>query len=188
MIAEIVGRINSGGYDNPKVEELLTGLADKLSRTSGKKQYGYLKVDVKNMVNSIVEEMAKDERISSRYDLWYEQKFETFPTYTDTMPDKLPLSQNPDFKTIRNAVITEATNIVLDRQTFEDEDISDEHTPEPDYTETESAEPSPPPSKKINGRNMLWENCTSTAEMWSVIRKKHSPCSQHQRNKAMFMR
>ncbi|MDD4493562.1 MAG: MobP3 family relaxase, partial [Eubacteriales bacterium] len=147
LIAEIVGKINSGGYDNPQVEEMLTRLAEKLSHTSGKKQYGYLKPDVKDMVNAIVDTLADDERIAKLYDLWYEQKFETFRTYTDTMPDKLPLSQNPDFKTIRNAVVAEVMNIVFDRHTFEDENIIDEQTPEPDDNETESADPPPPPDE-----------------------------------------
>ena len=42
VIAEIVSRINSGAYDNPVVENMLLELADRLQKTSGKKQYGYL--------------------------------------------------------------------------------------------------------------------------------------------------
>ena len=42
LVAEIVSQINSGDYDNPMVEKLLRRLSDKLSRVSGKKQYGYL--------------------------------------------------------------------------------------------------------------------------------------------------
>lgn len=54
VIAEIVSRINSGAYDNPALENKLLDLADRLSKTSGKKQYGYLKADVKAIVNGIV--------------------------------------------------------------------------------------------------------------------------------------
>ena len=40
LITEIVDQINSGVYDNPKVEEMFRELADRLYHTSGKKQYG----------------------------------------------------------------------------------------------------------------------------------------------------
>ena len=44
--AEIVAQINSGTYRNSRVEALLVDLSERLSRTSGKKVYGYLKADV----------------------------------------------------------------------------------------------------------------------------------------------
>lgn len=87
VIAEIVSKINSGTYDNPKLEEMLLQFADRLSKTSGKKQYGYLKDDVKAIVNRIVDELASDERIASLYDLWYEQKEEILLTYTQELAD-----------------------------------------------------------------------------------------------------
>lgn len=52
VIAEIVSRINSGAYDNPVLENKLLELADRLSKTSGKKQYGYLKTDVKAVLSA----------------------------------------------------------------------------------------------------------------------------------------
>ena len=60
IIAEIVGKINAGAYDNPDMEKLLTELTGRLSKTGGKKVYGYLKEDVKAIVNRIVEELAND--------------------------------------------------------------------------------------------------------------------------------
>lgn len=115
VIAEIVSKINSGTYDNPKLEEMLLQLADRLSKTSGKKQYGYLKDDVKAIVNRIVDELAADDRIASLYDLWYEQKEEILLTYTQELPNRIPLVDNPEFKTVKNAVIQEAINILADR-------------------------------------------------------------------------
>lgn len=144
IVSEIIRRINSEGYENPTVEKLFLSLADKLSRSSGKKQYGYLKADVKTLVDSIVDELSKDNRISELYSLWYEEKYAVLRNYTDELPSQIPLTHNTEFKSVRNAVITEAMNIILDRQTFEDEEVSDEQTPEPDDTETESADPPSP--------------------------------------------
>ncbi|MGM9587210.1 MAG: MobP3 family relaxase, partial [Candidatus Limivicinus sp.] len=110
-ISDIVAQINAGTYQNPRIEELLIRLADRLSRTAGKKVYGYLKPDVKAIVDQIVAELAGDENIRKLYDLWYEQREDVLRTYTDTFPERVPLEQNKEFKSIRNAVIQEALKI-----------------------------------------------------------------------------
>ena len=110
-ISDIVAQINAGTYQNPRIEELLIRLADRLSRTTGKKVYGYLKPDVKAIVDQIVAELAGDDNIRKLYDLWYEQQEDVLRTYTDTFPDRVPLEQNKEFKSIRNAVIQEALKI-----------------------------------------------------------------------------
>lgn len=116
VLAEIVSQINAGGYSNPQLEELLLQLARRLSRAKGKKVYGYLKADVKSIVDSIVDEIAKDNRISTLYDLWYEQRENVLRTYNGDLPERVPLSQNKEFKSVKNAVIQEAMNIVVNHQ------------------------------------------------------------------------
>lgn len=110
-ISEIVEQINTGTYRNPQVESLLIQLSDRLSRTTGKKVYGYLKPDVKAIVDQIVAELAGDENIQKLYDLWYEQREDVLRTYTDTFPERIPLERNKEFKSIRNTVIQEALKI-----------------------------------------------------------------------------
>lgn len=122
IMDKIVAEINSGTYDNPLLEEKLLLLSDKLSRTSGKKIYGYLKADVKSLIDSIVDLIADDERVSKLYDLWYEQKFSIIRTYTDAMPDKIPLSQNKEFKSVKNMIITQAMNISTEKDISADDD------------------------------------------------------------------
>lgn len=116
VLTEIISQINAGGYPNQHLEELLLQFARRLSRTKGKKVYGYLKADVKSIVDSIVDELAKDNRISTLYDLWYEQREKVLRTYNSNLPGRVPLSQNKDFKSIKNAVIQEAMNLILDSQ------------------------------------------------------------------------
>lgn len=122
IMDKIVSQINSGIYDNPLLEEKLLLLADKLSRTSGKKVYGYLKADVKNLIDSIADLIAEDDRVSQLYDLWYENKFSIIRTYTDELPDKIPLSQNKEFKSVKNMIISQAMNIALDRNISDEDD------------------------------------------------------------------
>lgn len=115
MIAEIVSRINSGEYDNPTLEGLLLDLAFRLSKAKGKKQYGYLKADVKAIVDNIVRELASDGNIAALYDLWYRKRDEIIRTYTDELPKRIPLEDNPEFKSIKNAVIREAMKLARNR-------------------------------------------------------------------------
>ena len=152
-IAEIVRQINSGGYDNPVVEELLVKLADRLNNHKGKKQYGYLDQPGRNIVNAVVDELAKDERIARLYDLWYEQREAVLSTYRDEMPERAPLSQNNEFKSVRNAVVNEAVNILLDRLTFEEaseEEPDESLTAAPVSDEPEIAAPDATEDKPEN--------------------------------------
>lgn len=108
---DIISQISSGICENKNIEELITSLAEKLKHTSGKKQYGYLKVPLKNIVDKIVDELARDEKVAELYNSWYEMRNEVLRTYTDKLPPHLPLSQQKEFKSIKNMVIAEALNI-----------------------------------------------------------------------------
>lgn len=131
IVDDLVSKINSEIYISALIQHKLLELADRLSKTKGKKVYGYLKNDVKAIVDSIVEELASDVRIKKLYDLWYEQKENTIRTYTDEMPDRIPLTQNKEFKSIKNAVIKEVLklNFAEDEaekiKDIDDEDVSE---------------------------------------------------------------
>ena len=166
VIGEIVSRINSGTYDNPTVENKLLELADRLSKTSGKKQYGYLKADVKAVVNGIVSELANDERIASLYDLWYEQREEVIRTYTEELPERIPLVDNPEFKSIKNMVIQEALNIFADRVFTDEQDEqaeADAEVSEPTADEVEEQEYAPAP-RSIQ-RSRMWQLYRNAKEL-----------------------
>ena len=107
-VAGLVEQINRGGCENPQVEQLLRELANRLSKVKGKKVYGYLRPGLKALVNQIVDELAKDERIVQLYDLWYQDKQAARNVYDEKPIERIPLCQNPDFKPIRNAVIQAA--------------------------------------------------------------------------------
>jgi len=121
LAAEIVEKIKAGGYENQAMQELLMKLAGRLKQLSGKKVYGYLPADAKATIDRIVDELAKDERIAELYDLWYEQREAVLATYRSEMPERVPLSQNGEFKAIKNAVITEAAKLNMEEPTLDDE-------------------------------------------------------------------
>lgn len=126
IVEDLVANINCEIYVNASIQHKLLELADRLSKTSGKKVYSYLKPDVKAIVDSIVDELASDGRIKKLYDLWYEQKENTIRTYTDEMPDRIPLAQNKEFKSIKNAVIKEALKLNITEDEEEERENKDE--------------------------------------------------------------
>ena len=110
---KIVESINAGTYENKTIENLLLQLVRQLSTSTGKKQYGYLKPELKHLVDAIVEEFAKDPRIAELYNLWYEQKESGIRFYQDEMPERVPLVDNPEFRTIKNMILQEAENLAF---------------------------------------------------------------------------
>lgn len=110
---EIIGAINAGTYENKPIENLLLQLVRQLSMSTGKKQYGYLKPELKRLVDAIVEEFSKDPRIAELYDLWYEQKESGIRFYQDEMPERVPLTDNPEFRTIKNMILQEAGSLAF---------------------------------------------------------------------------
>lgn len=153
IVENLVSKINSEIYISASIQHKLLELADRLSKTKGKKVYGYLKPDVKAIVDSIVDELANDNRIKKLYDLWYEQKENTIRTYTDEMPDRIPLAQNKEFKSIKNAVIKEALKLNLTEDVVEKSENTDEESVSNpfEYEENTSAE-----SVFDSGRGVLY--------------------------------
>lgn len=90
VMRELLLHMEEGTVDNPRIEELMTHLADRLRFLSGKKQYGYLKAPLKAVVDEIVDELARDPRVAKAYDLWYEMREEVLRTYKNDLPERLP--------------------------------------------------------------------------------------------------
>lgn len=153
IVEDLVSKINSEIYISVSIQHKLLELADRLSQTKGKKVYGYLKLDVKAIVDYIVDELASDDRIKKLYALWYEQKANTIRTYTDEVPDRIPLAQNKEFKSIKNAIIKEALKLnVTEDEAEESENTDEESVSNPfEYEENTSAE-----SVFDSGRGVLY--------------------------------
>ena len=115
-ITEIVNEINHGSFDNPQMQIMMVQLADRLEKVKGKKQYGYLKTATKKLVDAIVAELTKDNRIQELYSLWYEQKEDVLRTYTNKMLERIPLEQQKEFKAIRNAVVQAAMRLHIPQE------------------------------------------------------------------------
>lgn len=96
--------------------------------TGGKKVYGYLKADVKAIVNGIVDELAKEEKVAECYKQWLESKSEILHYYKDADAEQLPLSEQKELKSIKNMVIREAVRYGEGYLYTEDEGLEDLET------------------------------------------------------------
>ena len=139
VMDELIQQMRSGTLENPRIELLTGQLAERLKNTSGKKQYGYLKAPLKAVVDEIVDELAKDSRIAAAYDLWYQLREEVLRTYRDDLPDRLPLSQQKEFKRIKNLIIQEAVRLGKYTEVFTpaddtEQDVEFIHGPTPTIT------------------------------------------------------
>ena len=130
VLNEVINQMQSGTVQNKHIEELLQYLADRLRFLSGKKQYGYLKADLKAVVDEVVDELAKDPRVAAAYNLWYELREDVLRTYKDNLPERLPLSGQKEFKRIKNLVILEAVKLEQYQQVFHPDDLWDENPDE----------------------------------------------------------
>ena len=134
VMKELIRQMHSGTLENPRIEQLTGELAQRLKRTTGKKQYGYLKAPLKSLVDEIVDELAKDSRVAAAYDLWYQLREEVLRTYKNDLPQRLLLSQQKEFKRIKNLVIQEAVQLGEYTEAFAPTD-----TQEPDQAEEDTA-------------------------------------------------
>ena len=102
---KIISKIRQGDFDNPQLEKLVQKLYAQLQNVKGKKVYGYLPPDVKETVNSIFSEIAKDENISALYEKWCDLERLKFKTYTQKEKEFPPLVDNKVFQPVRNMII-----------------------------------------------------------------------------------
>ena len=106
-MAGLIAQMETGQFQNETLERLVLELAQRLHNTQGKKVYGYLPPKTKALVDAIVDELAKDERVAAAYNLWNQMREEVCRTYSEQLPERLPLSKQKEFKAVRNMVIRE---------------------------------------------------------------------------------
>ena len=101
----IVRKIQQGGFDDPQLENLVLKLNSQLQKVKGKKVYGYLPPDVKETVNSIFSELAKDNNIRQLYEKWCSLESLKYKSYTQKEKELPPLVDNKVFQPVRNMII-----------------------------------------------------------------------------------
>ena len=146
VMESLIQKMQDGDLKNPKIELLITELAERLQNYSGKKVYGYLPPATKRIVDAIVDELASDERVAEAYLLWQDMRDEVFSFYSKAKPERVPLSQQKEFKPVRNMVIREVVQMMeqLQSESVEYSDGRQQAVPELETTSESSAPTAPP--------------------------------------------
>ena len=130
VMRELVDRMESVSEPPASVQQKLLELAMELRTVSGKKQYAYLKKPLKDKVDEIVDELEKLPEVAAYYSVWNGLR-DTLEGYYKNRPRQHnPLSQQKEFRAIKNAIIQEAERL---RQQMEQEPSQEE---EPSSDET----------------------------------------------------
>ena len=143
----IVRKIQQGGFDDPQLENLVLKLNSQLQKVKGKKVYGYLPPEVKETVNNIFSELAKDENIQQLYEKWCDLERLKCKTYTQKEKELPALTDNKVFQPVRNMIIRtvlDMDNPIVEEPepTEQSEDTSDSPPVEisPQFDESEQSE------------------------------------------------
>lgn len=107
----IVNMIASNDHTDPQLEELIRKLYIQLQNVKGKKVYGYLPMEIKETVNKIFSELAKDENIQQLYEKWCGLERLKYKTYTQKEMELPELVDNKVFQPVRNMIIRTVLNM-----------------------------------------------------------------------------
>ena len=134
----LVDRLES--IENPpeSIQQKMLELALELRAAGGKKQYAYLKKSLKDMVDSIVDELEKLPEVAAYYAVWNGLRDTLGGYYKNRPRQHNPLSQQKEFRAIKNAIIQEAERL---RQQMEQARTASEQKPSQEE-ETSSEETS----------------------------------------------
>lgn len=136
VMQKLIESMNSRVCSNPVIEQKMTELVVALENTTGKKQYGYLRKPLKEIVDAIVDELGNDPDVARCCDAWHIVREEIAGFYNGREKERPRLSQQKEFRRIKNMVISEAENIRLGIPTFEDERMNDDPDPEPNTAQS----------------------------------------------------
>ena len=160
IMREIVDRMESTAEPPASIQQKLLELATELHTVSGKKQYGYLKKPLKDMVDSIVDELEKLPEVAAYYSVWNGLR-DTLEGYYKSKPRQHnPLTQQKEFRAIKNAIIQEAERL---RQQMEQAQTESEQKPS-----QEAEAPSGETSADTSANPTLANENTSSATSYSV--------------------
>lgn len=129
VMLELAQRMRHGLCICPAAERGLWELSQKMNDVQGKKVYGYLPKPMKQLVDEVVDAMAKLPTVNKCYQKWWELQCQLNDYYSEQQRQRPPLSQQKEFRQIKNAVIKEAEHIRQGHMSFEDAALAQEDEP-----------------------------------------------------------
>ena len=97
---------------SPELVALFQTLVTQLDGYRGKRVYGYLPKPIKETVNKIVDELAKEPTVSKMYDTWCEINRAKLSVYSEKEKHPVPLSENDVFRSIKNTILNKTVYLM----------------------------------------------------------------------------
>ena len=142
VMHNLVDRMESVSEPPASIQEKLLELALELRTVSGKKQYGYLRKPLKDKVDEIVDELEKLPEVAAYYAAWNGLRDTLEGYYKSTPRQHNPLSQQKEFRAIKNAIIQEAERLrqqMEQTQTTSEQKSSQDEEPSAEKTSTDAS-------------------------------------------------
>lgn len=124
-MARLTQEMTAGICKNNVLAEKMLALSEALETVKGKKQYGYLPKPLKAQVDEIVDSLTELPEVAACYDAWNELRDKLENYYKQSPRKHLPLSQQKEFRSIKNAVIKEADGLRSVTLRTDEEDIAE---------------------------------------------------------------
>ena len=149
---ELSRQMSESVCEHPEAERMILNLAQQLGEVKGKKSYGYLPKRIKRQVDEIVNQMEHLPVVDRCYQKWWELQCKVNDYYSEKERQRPPLSEQKEFRAIKNAVIQEAEHVRLNHISFEDRDMED-------YGDW------------VNERSLTW----TCRELWRLVENEALP-------------
>ena len=105
VIEDLLAHIDSSITPSDELVDLFNQLNEAMKQHKGKWLYGYLQKPVKEIVDKIVHEIAKDPGIAALYAKWNEINREKLSLYHEKKTPDIPLEDNKEFRSIKNDLL-----------------------------------------------------------------------------------
>ncbi|MBQ2488030.1 MAG: hypothetical protein II517_06755 [Ruminococcus sp.] len=105
VIEDLLAHIDSSITPSDELVDLFNQLNEAMKQHKGKWLYGYLQKPVKEIVDKIVHEIAKDPGIAALYAKWNEVNREKLSLYHEKKTPNIPLEDNKEFRSIKNDLL-----------------------------------------------------------------------------------
>ena len=105
LMKQLAENISQSKNFDAELIELVSKLSSQLSKSKGKKVYGYLKSDAKKTVDEIFARLAENESIQKMYSLWCEMEQQKHDVYSSAKVHIPKLTDNKEFKSVKNMII-----------------------------------------------------------------------------------
>ena len=125
VMLELSQQMSESVCEHPEAEQMILDLAQQLGNVKGKKSYGYLPKALKKHVDEIVNQMEQLPVVNECYQKWWDLQCKVNDFYSEKERRRPLLSQQKEFRAIKNAVIQEAERIRQNQISFEDKDMED---------------------------------------------------------------